>query len=776
MQDQEILTEFLTESAENLARLDQEIVKLEASPTDQILLGSIFRTIHTIKGTCGFLGFLRLEAIAHVTESILNDLRTEVRRFDQSLATLILTSVDAIRRILSSIEAGAGEGPEFEQDLMRKLKEAQRAPADLGPVHPAAAPVPATREGSYGTCVPATESCGNCIHDVVCGIQPASAVDQNAPAEVCLDYARVATQQGGTDKSASSPGMESGVQTLRVDVNLLDRLMNLVGELVLNRNQILQYTAEHEEAALNALSQRLNLITSELQERVMKTRMQPIGQVFNKAPRIVRDLAASLKKEITLDVSGSETELDRTILEAIKDPFTHIVRNSCDHGIESPAVREQAGKPRAGVLSLKAFHEGGQVNIEISDDGAGIDAQRVRAKAVEKGLISGERAAGLSERESLELIFQPGLSTAAAVTNVSGRGVGMDVVRTHIESIGGSVEISSRVGEGTTLLVKIPLTLAIIPGLVVTSGGERFVVPQISLHELIRLEGDAARTAIKHVHSIPVLRRREELIPLADLSDTLQLGKIRNPDEINIAVVQVEQNRFGLIVDTICDTQEIVVKPLWQHLKSLNCYAGAAIMGDGGVGLILDVAGIGARAGVISMVGKRRETLEIVEQGRQVSATTSLLLVRAGGFSRLAFPLSRVSRLERIPAAKIEYAAGRPVLQYRRRMLPLISVGEMLNGSGAEASEDWQTVVCRNGSMDVGLVVDEILDIVEETVLTPHPSNRGGLLGSAVVGGQVTDFVDLDALLQVPPADDTLARLEAALHGNSAALPEGVLA
>jgi two-component system chemotaxis sensor kinase CheA len=740
MQDDEILSEFLTESAENLARLDQEIVKLEVNPADPILLGSIFRTIHTIKGTCGFLGFSRLEAITHVTESLLNEVRSEVRPFDPPLATLVLASVDAVRRILASIETTHGEGPEFEQELIERLKGAQqqgvvaRPPSSPAPSGAAVADACATRG-----------ACHN-IHGEEGSVHPEAAIAEE------------------TDKDIAPTTAAN--QTLRVDVNLLDRLMNLVGELVLTRNQILQFTAEHEEATLTAISQRLNLITSELQERVMKTRMQPIGRIFNKAPRIVRDLATSLGKDIQLEVSGAETELDRTILEAIKDPFTHIVRNSCDHGIEAPEVRERAGKSRQGVLSLRAFHQGGQVNLEISDDGAGIDPQRIRSKAIEKGMMSAEKAAELSDREVLDLIFTPGFSTAATVTNVSGRGVGMDVVRTHVEEIGGTIELSSRPGKGTTLLVKIPLTLAIIPGLVVTAGGERFIVPQISLHELIRLEGDAARTGIEFVHATPVLRRRNALLPLADLSDTLQLGKQRNPDEINIAVLQVEQERFGLIVDSICDTQEIVVKPLWQHLKPLNCYAGTAIMGDGGVGLILDVAGIGARAGVVAVSAQRREVVDSAAGAKSGEATTSLLLVSAGGFRRLAFPLSRVARLERIPSAQVEYAAGRPVLQYRGRMLPLIQVGEMLNGRNSETPEELQTVVCRNGGVDVGLVVDEILDIVDEPVRTPHPTNHMGLLGSAVVGGQVTDFLDVNGILLQVPADGSLERLAAAVRGD----------
>ena len=317
-----------------------------------------------------------------------------------------------------------------------------------------------------------------------------------------------------------------------------------------------------------------------------------------------------MNKQITLEMEGAETELDRTLVEAIKDPLTHIVRNSCDHGIESPEERIRQGKPAGGRLLLRAFHEGGQVNIEIADDGAGIDPQRIRAKAVERGIMTDEQAARLSDREAVNLVFLPGFSTAQAVTKVSGRGVGMDVVRTHIEGIGGTVDLLSRPGEGTTVLIRIPLTLAIVPGLLVNAGGERFVIPQLNLHELIRLEGDAARTAIEYVHATPVLRRRNALLPLADLCHVLRLPERRQPDELNIVVVQVDGHRFGLIVDAINDTEEIVVKPLWQQLKNLNCYAGATIMGDGGIALILDVAGIGLRSGVIVPAGQTARAAE----------------------------------------------------------------------------------------------------------------------------------------------------------------------
>jgi two-component system chemotaxis sensor kinase CheA len=714
MQDADILQEFLIESAENLTRLDHEMVELERRPLDRDLLASIFRTIHTIKGTCGFFGYQRLEAIAHIAENILNELRNGTRNLDTPLASLLLAAIDAIKRILACIEANQTEGEVFEQGLLSDLEQAWKHPAAAEPVPEPAAPAPA----------------------VAAEALPAPVREQESHA------------------------------TLRVDVGLLDRLMNLVGELVLTRNQVLQYIAAQDDTVLNGIAHRLNLITAELQERVMKTRMQPVSRIFNQFPRVVRDLAISLNKQITLEIEGAETELDRTLVEAIKDPLTHIVRNSCDHGIEPPEERQRQGKLAGGRLCLRAFHEGGQVNIEIADDGAGIDPQRIRAKVVERGMRSAEQAARLSDREAVNLVFLPGFSTAQAVTKVSGRGVGMDVVRTHIEGIGGTVDLLSRPGQGTTVMIRIPLTLAIVPGLLVNAGGERFVIPQLSLHELIRLEGDAACAAIEYVHATPVFRRRNALLPLADLCHVLQLPEKRNSDELNIVVVQVDGRRFGLIVDAINDSEEIVVKPLWQQLKHLNCYAGAAIMGDGGIALILDISGIGLRSGAIAPSGPMAMATEPGgPAGTTRDSRRSLLLLRAGGFRRLAVPLGTVARLENIPAAQVEFAAGRSVVQYRGGVLPLVSVAQTLEGTPPPATDVLQTVVYRNGVTDIGLVVDEIVDIVEETVCSPFPTDRPGLLGSAVVGGLVADFLDLDWLVQyaVPAGTGSLARLEAAL-------------
>jgi two-component system chemotaxis sensor kinase CheA len=731
MDDQDVIREFLIESNENLARLDQEMVQLEKRPQDPQLLASIFRTIHTIKGTCGFLGFATLGAVTHLAENILSQLRDGKRQLTPELVTLILEAVDVVKTVLVAIETTGDEGPGAYEPLRKRLEAAcSQTNAQTANAAPAAEPS--------------------------------------------------ATLSEADEKADAPKGPAIADSTIRVDVVLLDKLMNLVGELVLARNQVLQFTAHQEDSTLNATSQRLNLITTELQEGVMKTRMQPIGVVWNKLPRVVRDMATSFGKQIQLEMEGADTELDKTIIEAIKDPLTHIVRNCCDHGIEGPEVRVRSGKPAQGKLTLRAFHEGGQVNIEIADDGAGIDVQVLKTKAVQKGLIRIEQAERMSDREALALIFLPGFSTAAVVTSVSGRGVGMDVVKTNIEKIGGVVELVSRLGEGTTLKLKIPLTLAIIPGLVVTLNerrssprklqgiGERYVIPQVSLLELIRLEGDSGKRQIERIDNTPFYRRRGTLLPLVYLADVLHLGSTSESNVVNIVVLQAEERQFGLVVDGISDTQEIVVKPLGKQLKGLKCYAGATIMGDGRVALILDVSGVAQLSGVVRE-SRDKSTAEVHRQDRSGNERQTFLLFRAGSFERLAVPLSLVARLEEIALAKIEHAGGKSVVQYRGRILPLASLAPILNPGEADTAglqNPAQVVVFNHGERSIGILVDQILDIVEDHVTVRQAAARRGLLGSAVVGKKMTDLLDLHAVIQA--ADEGWFGKEDALRASNA--------
>jgi two-component system, chemotaxis family, sensor kinase CheA len=765
MDDLELIHEFLIESNENLARLDQEIVELEQRPRDANLLGSVFRTFHTLKGTCGFLAFSKLERITHAAETILSQLREGERTLNPALVSLILETIDAVKAILQTIEATHQEGSESYEDLRLRLDQVALDLSWCGPEAASQRDEEPTPDIPENVEVPLASFE---LPEPVCpastqpelAIAPGSPVDarpelfDHLPVQALATAEPRQTPLGNTSeivpppvasKETEVPASEARASvtdsTIRVDVGLLEKLMNLVGELVLARNQIIQFSSMHTDAAITASSQRLNLITTELQENVMKTRMQPIGTIWGKLPRVVRDVAAACGKQVQVVMEGAETELDRTVIEAIKDPLTHIVRNSCDHGIETPEHRKAVGKPAAGKLFLRAFHEGGNVNIEIVDDGAGVDLDRVRDKALRQGLITESQANQMSQRELSNLIFVPGFSTARQVSAISGRGVGMDVVRTNIEKIGGFVELFSRKGHGTTIKIKIPLTLAIIPGLVVTSAAERFVIPQVNLVELIRVEGSAVDSQIEEVHGCSVYRRRGKLLPLLRLNQALQLemGDKGEAVALNIVVLQAESQTFGLVVDEINDTQEIVVKPLGKHLKGLNSYAAATIMGDGRVALILDVNGFALQAGT----AKDNAASRPVQEERNRSSQT-LLLFRAGGIERLAVPLDLVARLEVFSASQIEKAGGQMVVQYRGELLHLVSLtGEF----SLEGRDQVEVVVFGDGKHQSGLVVEEILDIVDDEIRMRLQGGRPGILGSAVVAGRVTDFLDVQSVL-----------------------------
>ena len=742
----EIIKEFLVESSENLDQLDQDFIELEKNPSSKELLSRIFRAIHTVKGTSGVLGFPKLESVAHVGENLLSLLRDGEMKLDPELISGLLAMVDAIREMLRQIEALASDGDKDYSALIEQL-------STLKNKHVEAA---AQEQGS--------PKIGQILVDsgAVQKEQLAQAValqadgDPRRLGEILIDSGAAKPREvldALQVQSDSSPGLSSS--NLRVDVNLLDKLMNLVGELVLARNQVLQFTAGQQDATFLSTAQRLNLITTELQEGVMKTRMQPIGNLWNRLPRVVRDLAVGLGKKVRVEMDGSETELDKTILEAIKDPLTHIVRNAVDHGIEMPSERVQAGKSEEGTLRLHAYHEGGQVNIEISDDGAGINLSRLKQKALEKGLITGEAAARMPERELLNLIFLPGFSTAQNVTNISGRGVGMDVVKTNIEKIGGVVDLHSDAGQGTTIKIKIPLTLAIIPALIASSGGERFAIPQVSLLELVRLEGDESRRAIEKFHGAPVYRLRGNLLPLVYLNRELKLRESDTHSGINIVVLQADGRQFGLVVDEINDTEEIVVKPLGKQLKGISCFAGATIMGDGRVALILDVMGIAQIASVITEIHEGSAVETASHQDDTVVGRDAWLVFTVAGSRRMAIPLSMVSRLEEFPGTSLEHSGNESVVQYRGMIMPLIDIARRMNlGQSEKQTETLQVIVYSDAGHSVGLIVDQIVDIVDQAVKVEQQESSGELAGSAVIQDKVTDLLNLGVLVKGSAAQE----------------------
>jgi len=808
MNDSDVVKDFLVESYENLDRLDRDLVGLEKNPKDKEALAGVFRTIHTIKGTCGFLGFNKLEKVAHVGENLLTRLRDGQLTLNPEITTALLGMVDAVRQMLKEIDSTGQDGDADYPELRETLTRLQTSSAGAAAVQPAVAgverpvaeaqvpavaiePVPtlaaippaaqiappaAPRGKSEGSPrKPTRGKIGGLLvergvvqpADIARALEEQDRGDHRRLGEilVALGLARMEDVLAAQHILDAKP-RDAAPETIRVGVNLLDKLMTLVGELVLARNQLLQFANTIESPGLHAVSQRMDLIATELQEEVMKTRMQPIGNIWGQFPRTVRDVALGCHKEVAIEMEGKETELDKTIIEAIKDPLTHLVRNSVDHGIELPEDRVKAGKEPAGRLILRAFHEGGQVNIEISDDGAGLDRERIRQKAIERGLITGEQAARMSEREIFNLIFLPGFSTAEKVTNVSGRGVGMDVVKTNVEKIGGTVDLQSALGRGTTVRVKIPLTLAIIPALVVTCGGERYAIPQVSLLELVRLEADHARTAIEMVHGAPVYRLRGRLLPLVYLARELKLAAREdagNTEEaaVNIVVLQADERQFGLVVDQINDTEEIVVKPLRKQLKTVKTFAGSSIMGDGRVALILDVLGLAQRANV---VGETRERAR-VEKNKEAAAGTerqTFLLFAGLGDSRMAIPLSTLARLEEFPISQVEMSGSQWVTQYRGQILTLIRLNVVmeerrqklrsLQGAPAPGSGPLQVLVLNHEGGSFGLVVDKILDIVEDRAEVKSAATRSLVLYSVVIGDRVTEMLDIPAILQAAGA------------------------
>ncbi|HXL67796.1 MAG TPA: chemotaxis protein CheW [Xanthobacteraceae bacterium] len=676
----ELLRDFLTETHENLDVVDVELVQFEREPNNREILAKVFRLVHTIKGTCSFVGLPRLEALAHAAEALMGRFRDGMPVTTDAVS-LILSTIDRIKDILDALEHSAQEPPGADDDLIGALdRMAERA----------AAPAPA----------------------------------KAAPAE----------------RRDDSPLKAA---TLRVQVDTIEQLMTMVSELVLTRNQLLDIARRHDDTEFKAPLARLSHVTVELQERVMKTRMQPIGNAWSKLPRMVRDLAHELGKEIDLEMHGGDTELDRQVLEQIRDPLTHMVRNAADHGIETTAERNAAGKPGRATIRLSAFHQGGNIIVELSDDGRGLNAERIRAQAVTQGIVSAEEAEKLGDAQVHKLIFTPGFSTAAAVTSVSGRGVGMDVVQNNIDEIGGTIDVKTQRGRGTTFTIKIPLTLAIVSALIVECQGERFAVPQLAVVEVVMSETNAEHR-VEPIHDSRVLRLREQLLPLESLRTLLQPAPLAPASQEDgfIVVMQVAGRGFGIVVDQVLHTEEIVVKPLSAKLRQVGLFSGSTILGDGSVILILDPNGAAAAVGV--PLETTSITIErAAETKSEAEQPVSLIVFRAGSAEPKAVPVALVTRLEVIDAREIEQSGGRAMVQYRGSLMPLVS----LSAAATKREGRQPLLVFMDRGRAVGLLVDEIVDIVEEPLDIKVASRTPGVLGTAVLGGRATEIVDIGYLL-----------------------------
>ena len=767
MEIDEDVKEFLIEGYEYLNQIEEDLVALEKNDADKEVMNRIYRGLHTIKGNSGFLGVEKLESVAHAGENLLSLLRDRTLMMTPDITSALLETIDAVRSHMEALEKTGEESPIAHTALLDRLLQLQTSGGIASELSPSAIVLESTCAISEVAIQEPEKSDLTPEHlyaDALLSIE-----------ELLIPTVSNTTSEQVTVTDTEGDKFKISDTAIRVDVGLLDKLMNLVGELVLCRNQILEFASTQtantqNDDTLKSVSSRLNLVTSELQEGVMKTRMQPIRTIWNKFPRVVRDTAFALGKEVQLEMEGEETELDKTLIEAIANPLTHLVRNCLDHGIETSEVRIAKGKPAAGRLLLQAYHESGQVNIEISDDGAGIDPDRIRSKAVQKGMFSAVDAAKMSDREALNLIFMPSFSTAEKITNISGRGVGMDVVQTNIEKISGTIDVHSQVGKGTTFKLKIPLTLAIIPTLIITTGGDRYAIPQVNLLELMRLEGEQIKK-IEMFHGTPVYRLRGRLLPLIYLNRELQLetGIVEDSkksqfdidEALNIVVVQATDKPFGLVVDAINDTQEIVVKPLGKQLKSLACFAGATIMGDGKVALILDVHGIAQKT---HMTEAQEKAILADENSRRESSEPpqQLLVFQGPDCRRMAIHLSRVCRLEEFPRHLLERVGKQNVVQYRNQIMPVMYLSAVFgsdsesadlapNGLGERspaADDKLPLVVVSIGSEhQVGLVVDRILDIVEQAIDIKGAATQAGISYCAVIQGQVTEILDVDAVI-----------------------------
>ena len=748
--NEEFISEFLIEASENLDQLDQDLVALEKNPHDPDRLASIFRTIHTIKGTCGFFGFTKLSNLSHHGEHLLGFLRDGKLHFDEQMASLLLELVDAIRTFLTAIESTGKEGDAAFPDLCQKMDATcllAAAPHNNQTEERLTSPSSSTNQSNQPddrtTSTPEKNS-------VV-------STTSNDPAEA--DKLTPAASPDILSRSESTRSTNTFDATIRVDVQLLDTIVDLVGELVLARNQ-LRTTATNEPALLDAVN-RIHTVTGELQEVAMKTRMAPIDQLFNKFPRIVRDVAAACDKKVNLHIDGSDTELDRTLIEKIRDPLTHLIRNAIDHGIESKDMRSVAGKSTSGEISLRAFQESGQVTIEVSDDGAGISVDAVCKKAVEKGLVTEDAASAMSDERIFQFIFEPGFSTANAVTDISGRGVGMDVVRTNIESIGGTIDISSQRGVGTIVRVRIPLTLAIIPALIISSGGERLAIPQPYIQELVSLRKNGTIHIIDGLEGAPVLRLRDRLIPVVYLDRWLGLRDWeKRPTSGTVVVVKVDNHEFGLVVDAVTTSENqhrhatettglwfIVVKAISSLLAPMGIYSGATVMGDGSVVLILDLRGITMAADIPALTRRAGDLQSTSEEPREVVQESSRYLVcETHNGHRVAVPLNQVQRLENFLESEIDPAADSRFVKRNGELTQLIDPDQVLHTSkelGKEPTGSLVGIILPNELGNKAIAVRRIIDIETGHGPLEKTATKRGLLGTLLVGDSATEVMDI---------------------------------
>lgn len=752
--DQECINDFIEETDENLDALDQTFLRLEKDPSSKDDIDTVFRAIHTIKGGCRLINFTNLERISHIAESMLDMVREGDLALTPNHITLLLKTNDVFRYFVDYIKKNNKEAPQECKPLVSQL-EAACEKADFKPDQLDIDIIIGNKKEAdlVDEKSESSEVEGNDVNEVVKDSEDvAEAVenkefieDENKESQVETPKQTTVLPTLSTDdlevddlqQSLSVSNSKESNETIRIDIKRLDSLMDLVGELVLSRNQLKQVSTTIQDPTLQTTVSSISLITSELQEEIVKSRLQPISLLLTKFQRMIRDVAKSLDKKVALTVSGGNTELDRTLLESIKDPLTHILRNAVDHGIETPEQRRSVGKAEEGLVHVSCSHEGGQVVIDIRDDGAGMDVKKIAKKAVSKGLASEAEISKMDDKTIFNFIFNPGFSTAEAVTNISGRGVGMDVVKTNITAIGGQIDLDSELGKGSTIHLQIPLTLAIIPALIVSSGGQTFSVPQANLQELILIE-QRDFGSIENFEGMEVYRLRGQLLPLIRLRPLLGFGDIEDPTHFYIVVLISGEQQYGLIVDKVEDTEEIVVKPLAKFFNNVHIYSGASIMGDGNISLILDVEALGREASISS---NKKQTQATMINRAKVSSTA--LIFNLGNEEIFGIQMSQVSRLEEVKLSEIELSGDQEVIQYRGDILPLVRLSNYMDVDERYDSDVVSLVVFNVKDREVALVVNEIIDAIDlEGELDNEVIEHELILGTMILKKQIVLLLD----------------------------------
>ncbi len=727
-EDQAIIAEFIVESNEHLVDVETLLLAIEAAGIDfnADAINRVFRAVHSIKGAAGFLGMMKINDLAHSLENVLNKMRNRELGPTSEIVDLLLRASDLLRSLINAIGTER-DNTSHKFDIIPFVTALDYL-NEYGVCDGAKAPV---------FVVPADEP----ILDLELAMVEEPVVESAPPVATAVPPAVGETTIAPVAAATADAPADTNI---RVSVQVLDRLMNLAGELVLSRNQLMQAVATSGQSGLETISARVDQVTSELQEAIMQTRMQPLAHIFNRFPRVVRDLSAKLGKQCELEIHGKEVEVDKTIIESIGDPLIHLVRNSLDHGVEMPDIRQQRGKPSGGTITLEASHQAGRVNLVVRDDGAGIDPAKLRTKAIAKGILTAEQAAALSDRDALELIFHPGFSTAEQVTAVSGRGVGMDVVKSNIVQLGGTVEVESVLGKGTSVNIKLPLTLAIIPSLIVRSGAHRFAISQANIHELVRVKGSEVATRVSTIKGADVLRLRGKLLPLVRLNRVLK----NEPATINtvstrgldIIVVDTGATRYGLIVDGLHDSEEIVVKPLGRHLQGSPCLAGATILGDGAVALILDVAGIAHLMDLSKSKEAEKETHASTVQ-TELQAT---LLFTNHPSENFGIPMAVIRRLERIRADQIDHVGDQLLLEYDNVSLPLVTIDQHIKAKPRPEQQWLYVVIFEFNGRELGVVVPTLNEIRDlPTNVDVRTFREPGVIGSVVVDRQAIRLIDV---------------------------------